>query len=262
MTATSGPERPTRLDPDELATLEEQRDFLLRSLEDLEREYEAGDLTDEDYRTLRDDYTARAAETLRAIKEKRVAFADARNRGSRKRTLGTLAGVIGFAVVAGFLVADSIGARKAGDTLSGGITTKSSPSQRAQACIPDINTEPTKALKCFKGVLDDDPRNVVALTWIGWTLELTSSQLPSATASRIQDTATSYVERAIAADPQYSYARAFRAVLAFRHGKYAQAKTYLVDFRAGDPSPDAESVISSFDLDGQIEAALAGKPPA
>ena len=54
MTATSGPERPIRLDPDELATLEEQRDFLLRSLEDLEREYEAGDLTDEDHRTLRD----------------------------------------------------------------------------------------------------------------------------------------------------------------------------------------------------------------
>ena len=260
MTARVG--RLDRLDPDELAGLEEQRDFLLRSLEDLEREYGAGDLSDDDYATLRDDYTARAAETLRALDEKRVAFADARNRGSRKRTLGTLAAVVVFAAVAGLLVANSIGARKAGDTITGGVTTKSSPSQRAQACIPKINTEPTKALACFKGVLDDDPFNVVALTWTGWALELTSGQVGSADVASMQATAADYVERAVKADPEYSYARAFRAVLAFRHGNYQQAKTYLAEFRAGDPSPDAESVITSFDLDGRIKAALADKPPA
>ena len=255
-------DRLDRLDPDELAGLEEQRDFLLRSLEDLEREHAAGDLADDDYATLRDDYTSRAAETLRAIDEQRVAFADARNRGSRKRTLGILAGVVLFAVVAGLLVANSIGARKAGDTITGGITTKSSPSQRAQACIPEINTQPTKALACFKGVLDDDPRNVVALTWTGWALELASGQVGLADVASMQAAATDYVEKAIKADPEYSYARAFRAVIAFRHRDYAQAKTYLAEFRAGNPSPDAESVITSFDLDGQIKAALAGKPPA
>lgn len=259
---TTRVDRLDRLDPDELAGLEEQRDFLLRSLEDLEREHAAGDLTDDDYATLRDDYTARAAETLRAIEEKRVAFADARNSGSRKRTLGTLAGVVVFAVVAGLLVANSIGARKAGDTITGGVTTKSSPSQRAQACIPKINTEPTTALECFKAVLDDDPLNVVALTWTGWALELASGQVGSGDVASMQEAATGYVERAVKADPEYSYARAFRAVIAFRHGNYEQAKTYLAEFRAGDPSPDAESVITSFDLDGQIKAALADKPPA
>ena len=48
-------------DPDSLAHLEEEREFLLRSLRDLEREREAGDIDDDDYRTLHDDYTARAA---------------------------------------------------------------------------------------------------------------------------------------------------------------------------------------------------------
>src|SRR5690606_37957028 len=45
---------------DDLVALEEQRDFLLRSLDDLEREREAGDLDDDDYQALKDDYTARA----------------------------------------------------------------------------------------------------------------------------------------------------------------------------------------------------------
>ncbi|MBV8305542.1 MAG: hypothetical protein JOZ04_15120, partial [Acidimicrobiia bacterium] len=47
------------VDLDALADLEEQRRFLLQSLKDLDREREAGDIDDLDYRTLKDDYTAR-----------------------------------------------------------------------------------------------------------------------------------------------------------------------------------------------------------
>ena len=47
--------------------LEEDRDFLLRSLEDLEREWEAGDIDEADYVALKDDYTVRAASVLRAL---------------------------------------------------------------------------------------------------------------------------------------------------------------------------------------------------
>lgn len=48
-------------------SLEEDRDYLLRSLDDLEREREAGDLDEADYLVLKDDYTARAAEVLRSL---------------------------------------------------------------------------------------------------------------------------------------------------------------------------------------------------
>ena len=41
--------RQGHLDPDRLAELEEQRDHLLASLRDLEREHDAGDLDDHDY---------------------------------------------------------------------------------------------------------------------------------------------------------------------------------------------------------------------
>ena len=38
--------------PDRLAELEEERDFLLRSLDDLDREHDAGDIDEADYPTL------------------------------------------------------------------------------------------------------------------------------------------------------------------------------------------------------------------
>ena len=41
--------------------LEEQLDFLLDSLRDLERELDAGDIDESDYESLRNDYIARAA---------------------------------------------------------------------------------------------------------------------------------------------------------------------------------------------------------
>jgi tetratricopeptide (TPR) repeat protein len=54
------------------ATLEDQRDFLLTSLRDLEAEHDAGDIGDLDYEHLRDDYTARAAGVLRALEAERT----------------------------------------------------------------------------------------------------------------------------------------------------------------------------------------------
>ena len=47
--------------------LDDERSFLLRSLEDLEREHDAGDLSERDYAVLRDRYTARAAAVLRSL---------------------------------------------------------------------------------------------------------------------------------------------------------------------------------------------------
>ncbi|MBA3283026.1 MAG: hypothetical protein H0U29_12415 [Acidimicrobiia bacterium] len=255
--------RESRLDPDQLAALEDQRDFLLQSLEDLEREHDAGDLDDGDHRTLRDDYTVRAAETIRAIDQHRAAFAGARRRPGRVRTLVVFGGVIAFAVIAGLLVAGSLGARQAGDSASGGISTRESPSQRAQQCIPEMAPQaPSTAISCFQAVLDDDPQNVVALAWLGWQLELSSTFAPDDQQTALQTSARNLIDDAVTADPDYSYARAFRAVIAFRREEFALAKRYLAEFRDRDPSPDAESVITQFDLNAQIDAALAGDPGA
>ncbi len=52
---------PDRLDPERRRQLEEERDFLMQSLDDLELEHESGGIDDESYAELHDDYTARAA---------------------------------------------------------------------------------------------------------------------------------------------------------------------------------------------------------
>ena len=60
-------ERPVKVDLDALGELEEPRDFLLRSLDDLEHERAAGDMDEHDYETLRDGWTAAPHVVLRAI---------------------------------------------------------------------------------------------------------------------------------------------------------------------------------------------------
>lgn len=250
----------TRLDPDEMAALEEQRDFLLHSLDDLEREYAAGDLETADYEALRDDYTARAAEILRAIDEQKQAFADARRPRSFGRTVAIFAGVVVFAALAGWLVAASMGAREAGDSATGGIGVRQSPSQRAQACQQLMNPQaPTEAIECFQEVLDEDPRNGVALTWLAWHLELSAPYVEGEGAEALSESARGLVETAVEHHPEYSYARALRAIMAFRDSEFELAQQYLEDFRALNPSPDAEAVITQMELDEQIEAALAAE---
>jgi hypothetical protein len=101
------------VNPDQLAELEEERRFLLRSITDLDREHLYGDVDDNDYRTLRDGYTARAASVLRAIDDwprRGLAAAPAPAEGVHRLDRRHLA----VACVAGWLVARTSGQRPAG----------------------------------------------------------------------------------------------------------------------------------------------------
>ena len=57
----------------ERTELEAERDYLLGSLRDLDRERENGELTEEDFAALRDSYTARAASVLRRLEDVKAA---------------------------------------------------------------------------------------------------------------------------------------------------------------------------------------------
>lgn len=246
------------LDPDQLAALEEQRDFLLRSLADLDREHDAGDLEDDDYRTLKDDYTARAADVLRAIDEQRAAFDEARPPRSLGRTFAWVVGVVLFAVVSGVVVAGAMGARKAGESSSGGITVAQTSTQKANECIPKMQSDPQAASDCFEKILTDDPENVVALTWSAWQLSLSADNFDPVDARTAKALAAVRLEQAVESDPSYSYARAFRAIVAYRNGRYQDAQQYLKEFEANDPAADAEAIIRQMDLEANLTKALAG----
>ena len=188
--------------------------------------------------------------------------AEARRPRSTRRTLLVVGAVALFAVLAGVLVAQSLGARKPGGVSSGGNTTPDPPSARAEKCIPGIQTDsPPAVIKCFRAVLDDDSENVVALTWLGWELAITARFQAPAAAEQLRGASASLLDRAVKSDPNYSYARAFRAVVAYQRGDAVAAKRYLADFRANNPSADAEAVIAQQGLDANIKA-LADNPGA
>lgn len=232
-----------RLDPDELAALEEERDFLLASIQDLEREHTAGDLGDDDLRTLGDDYTSRAAEVIRAIDERRAAFTHARRPRSAGRIAGVVAVVALFAMGAGALVAQAAGRRQSGETISGSGAIPRTPSQDANRCIPlTQGNKPSEAIRCYQAVLERDPANPVALTYLGWTLVLSSGDLDAASRARALRSAVGFLGRAVESDPRYPDARVFRAIVATRSGDVAAADRELDILERLNPPADVAAL--------------------
>ncbi len=146
--------------------LEEQRDFLLRSLEDLERERAAGDVDEHDYAALKDDYTARAAAVLRSIEEGRSRITPVAPRSRRRVVLAGL-GIVAFAALAGVLVAQALGRRDAGQVVTGDIR-QSVTEKLNEAGRRGAAGDLTAAIDLYDEVLADDPSNAEALAYKGW----------------------------------------------------------------------------------------------
>ena len=231
------------LDPDALAALVDERDFLLRSLDDLEREHDAGDVDDDDYETLKDDYTARAARAIRAIEAHRARTRATRRPRSVRRLVATVAGVAAFAILAGVLVAQASGRRGSGDALSGDIR-ESTRSALAEAVQVATEGDYDGAVAIYDDVLVDDPTNVEALTYKGWFLFL--------------DGDSAGIDSLIAAaeaDPEYPATHAFLAVILDRAGRPEAALAELDRLDALDPPPNVAQLVSG--LRERLEAELA-----
>ena len=223
----------TAVDIDALADLEEQRSFLLQSLKDLDREHEAGDIDEGDYRTLKDDYTARAAGVLHAIDERKAGLAQqqggARRRRSTKWTALIVAAVVALAIGGGVLVAATSGERVPGQTATGNVP--SNVSDQLAAAQQDIaQGKAVDALKLYDQVLKQDPRNAQALTFRGWILE----------SANLHDQALESLDKALTADPSFAMAHYFKGAVLFQ-GKNdpAAAVKEFEAFLASNPPPDA-----------------------
>jgi len=240
-------------DPDRLAELEEEKAFLLRSLEDLEREREAGDLDEDDYVTLRDGYTARAAQVLRELEAGQAAVPP-RPPVRWGRVLGISAVVVAVAIGAGVAVAAFSGQRLPGDTVSGDIA--DSTSRRLAEARSLEASDPQAAISAYDEVLEVDPDNAEALTYRGWLVARVGS---TAGAADLVDRGEEYLDRAIAADPDYADPYCFKAVIQFRYrGDAAAAKGPIDTCVAADPPQEVRALVQG--LQAEIEAALAGGP--
>jgi tetratricopeptide (TPR) repeat protein len=217
----------------------DQQEFLLRSLEDLEREHDAGDIDDDDYRAIKDDYTARAAAALRAERAAAVASPQPRRRG-----LVALVAVVVFAAVAGLLVAQASGRRNPGDTATGDIN-QSVTEKLNEARRCSIDGDADCAIGLYDEVLEDQPGNAEALTYKGWTQYTLEGDAEAGLATLIE---------AATENPEYPDVHVFLAVVFFRSGLVQQADNELDRLDDLDPPPDLLRLTEG--LRAEIDAAL------
>ncbi len=164
--------------------LDDERAFLLDSLEDLEREHDAGDLVEQDYEVLRDRYTRRLAEVLRALERvsssesgpSTVASTPGSGAGStparrRRRTLLVVGLLAVAAAVAVVVVVTQTGARLPGQTATGSVSLSRGAQERrtlAQAQSLEASGDAAGALGLYGQVLAEDPTQPEALAESGW----------------------------------------------------------------------------------------------
>ena len=258
------------LDLDELAALEEQRSFLLRSLDDLDREHDAGDLDDDDYATLRTDYTARAAAVLHAIDERRSIIDEAQptQRGVRRVLL--VAAVVVVAIVAGLVVTSTSGGRSTtgsggGQDLKASKATQSCVDAMTKTFAPaangkanaDLGSEAIATITCFSDRIKMEPTDAVAYTYRGWTLALLARQLSGAASAadvaQFVQRARSDLAEARKLAPRYPDALAFSAINALWSQDLATAKRDLAEIDALQLPADAP--ILTY-VDGMLRPAL------
>ena len=234
--------------------LERERDFLLRSLDDLEREREKGTIDDESYERLHADYTARAAAVIRTLRDG-VDTRPVAPRTSNRRRVLTLVGVVAFGVVVAVALAAALGARLPGETSSGNSgepTTAATltPEQRMERLQRAVEANPEDrasrlllarfleadgdlagALQQYDTVLVQDPTNADAEAQAGRILYLTAQaavkSAPDQVEALIQES-RARLDRAVRLAPQYPDARFFRAiVVATEFGDFPAAQNDL-----------------------------------
>jgi cytochrome c-type biogenesis protein CcmH/NrfG len=219
--------------------LEAERDFLLRSLDDLEAEHDSDGIDDESYQRLHDDYTARAAAVIRSLRDGvRDTPRGGEAPGGRRRVL-LIGAVVVFGMLTGVALASALGARLPGQTSSGNTGSRTGTAapgatvrqrrQQLEAAVArnpqdvasrlllaeflEAENNPAGALQQYDAVVKLDPSNAIAEAQAGRILYLTAQAAPASQAADLVNRARARLDHAILLNPQYADAHFFRAII-------------------------------------------------
>jgi tetratricopeptide (TPR) repeat protein len=270
------------LDRETRDQLEADRDFLLKSLDDLELEHESGGIDNESYAELRDDYTARAAAAIRALRDG-VDARPPKPRAPMKRRVAIIAGVLAVAIVAGGALAAALGARLPGQTITGNSQPSSSgaasgsgltKAQKQQLkteiitlqtqvnASPDDydlrlnladayarNADLNNAIKQWDAAISIDPNRPEAQALLGRALYLVSEQVSDKQSqAQLVGEAMQAFDKAIQAGPDYADAYYYRGIVNAALQQYAAAQadfqTYIVKAPNGEWSDNAHTLLA------------------
>lgn len=244
-----------KVDLDLLALDEDERAFLLRSIDDLDLELAAGDISAEDHARLHTDYLARLADVQRRIEGDtstlRVGIAAKRSTRSRLIPIGAGLATFAFALGAGLLVARNAGERKAGQTITGEVEQNPRTAKIAelmQQANDAAQTDPVAAIAAYDEVTKIEPQVVAAWAYGAWTLRLASLGVTDdAQRESLQSGVLRRLDEAVKRDPTYPDALAFRAIHKYRDlGDEVGAKADLVALEKLSPEPMIDQLTASL----------------
>jgi hypothetical protein len=250
---------------DERWYLNDELEFLRRSLDDAAHEHEAGDLSDEDYSVLAARDSARLAEVeaelallgpelseqpeatpsahfaAAASGTERTGFPRWRKVGIAASCLLIVAGVV-------ILVVHFVQGREPGQVSSGSITVSEAQQMEQQLgqaqslAAAGGPSNQQKALALYNDVLRQDPSNPAALAgagWIMWNLG-TDSHVPG-----FVEDGRAEVTRAVKVSPTYYQAHLYLGlILANQDHNNNAAVVQFAQFLADDPPPNELPVVA------------------
>jgi tetratricopeptide (TPR) repeat protein len=258
--------------------IEAERDFLLRSLGDLEAERAEGNIDDETYRTLHDDYTARAAAAIRSLDAGADLMPGRAPSDPKAMRWITIGGIIVFALVAAFLLTRTAGQRRPGDTITGRASSPPAASGvsgasgetggdpgPALAAAAEASPESYAARIAYAryllqaGELVDaipefgaaarlDPSQPEPPTYAGWAGALLSEQVQDEQARRpLLEASLERLSEVTRTHPDYPDAHALKGVALFR--MQGNAKDAIPEFQkflvlTDDSNPIRDTVLS------------------
>jgi cytochrome c-type biogenesis protein CcmH/NrfG len=250
--------------------LEEERRFLLRSLDDLDAERAEGNVDPDTYARLHADYTARAARVIHQLDGDSVAPMVEAPAVSPRRRILTVLGIVAFAVVAGVALAYGLGARLPGQTITGNQSAASAQATAkaevarlraaAEARPNDVTAhlalaralmgtqDGAGALRQFRTAAQLDPTNPEPFAYSGWLVRLQG----------FPDQGLSLIDKAIELGPDYPDARFFKGVILFRDksqpdAAIAEFQRYLVAAPDSPLAPQVRQLLAQA-----VEAGTAG----
>lgn len=196
----------------------EQREFLLRSLVDLEREHEAGDIDEADYRELKDGYTARAAAIVRELDADEVAAPPRPRSVDWLRVVASTIGLVAAVAVVAWLLAASSAQRLPDQSMTGADPRSERELLLAQARAAQFQ-DPMSAAANYALVLDKYPEDTEALTYGAWTRVLAAKTAANGdveTQLAEYKAAIGMMTQAIEIDPEYPDPYCLRGVVVGR----------------------------------------------
>ena len=215
------------------------------------------------------------------ISEGKAIWKSSRQSSRRWSVIGIVAVALVAAVVAGVLLARTVGFRSSTDEATGDIRqTSRGLIVRAGELTGQGDFE--AAIDVYDEVLSSEPSNVVALTYKGWLTWLTEEQQEAAdqggageggtAAEGGEDEAVSnsaeaeaeiileserLLAEAVALDPDYPDARVFRTIIFASTSRWRMAQANLAVFDSLNPAADLRGLVDSSNLRADIDASIA-----